>query len=68
MVEKGADVADLRSKSKLGLNAILSGEIDRKGYGSITPGPDDGSARSFFVDHYSIASDGLRLWLFQLRR
>ncbi|KAJ4877107.1 Uncharacterized protein Rs2_42125 [Raphanus sativus] len=40
---------------------MLSGEIDRKGYGSITPGPDDGSARSFFVDHYSIASDGLRL-------
>ncbi|KAF2546255.1 hypothetical protein F2Q70_00022112 [Brassica cretica] len=45
--EKGADVADLWSKSKLGLNAILSGEIDRKGYGFITP--NDGGAWSIFV-------------------
>lgn len=54
MVEKGADVADLWSKSKLGLNAILSGEIDRKGYGFITP--NDGGAWSIFVHQSSIRS------------
>ncbi|WZY93424.1 hypothetical protein YC2023_065753 [Brassica napus] len=52
--EKGADVADLWSKSKLGLNAILRGEIDRKGYGFITP--NDGGAWSIFVHQSSIRS------------